>query len=66
MRRLTLIISDITEGKITRENLADIYCVNEWDEDTFPLTYRMINKYQRKYKELVSKLKNASYHTKSL
>ena len=48
--RLLLINSDVTEGKITRENLGDIYCVDKLDDDTFPLTYQMIDKHQRKEK----------------
>ena len=46
--RILLIKSDVTEGKITRENLGDIYCVDKLDDNTFPLTYQMIEKHQRK------------------
>ena len=39
--------------------------VDQLDGNTSPLTYRTINKYQHKDKELVEKLKCANYHTKS-
>ena len=64
LSRLPLIKSDVTESDVTREQLAESYCVDQLDGDTFPLTYRMINKYQRKDKEMVEKLKCANYHTK--
>ena len=65
MSGLPLINYEVTESNITREQLAVIYGVNQLDGDTFPLTYRTINKYQRKDKELAEKLKCANYHTKS-
>ena len=40
------------------------YGFNQLYGNTFPLTYQTINKYQRKDKELVEKLKRANYHTK--
>ena len=64
LRRTPLIKSDVTEGNITRETLSESYCADKVDGDTFPLTYRIIDKYQWKYKELVDKLKCANYHTK--
>ena len=65
LRRLQLISSEITERNIEREILSEIYCVNKLDGNIFPLTYQMIDKYQRKDKELVNKLKHSNYHTKS-
>ena len=64
LNRLPLINSDITESKITRKQLAENYFVDQLDGHTLPLTYQKINKYQRKDKELVEKLKCANYHTK--
>ena len=40
--------SDSTESGITRETLAEIYCVDKLEGDTFPQTHRMIYKYQQK------------------
>ena len=64
MSRIPLIDYEVTERDITREQLAEIYSVDQLDGDTFPLIYRTINKYQRKDKELVENLKCANYHTK--
>ena len=61
LSRLTLISSDVKERKITRDHLSETYCVSKSDSDTFPLTYLMIDKYQRKDKEPVEKLKCANY-----
>ena len=41
-----------------------MYCVDELDIGTFPLTYQIIDKYQCKYKELVDKLKCKNCHDK--
>ena len=56
---------DAEESKTTREHLAERYCVEKLDSDTFPLAYRMIDKYKCKDKELVEKLKHTNYYTKS-
>ena len=61
---ISLIISDVTDSNITRENLAEIYCVYKLDGDTFPLKYQNIEKYQRKYRKMIAKMKRAKYHTK--
>ena len=53
--RMPLLNYDVTESNITREQLAEIYGVDQLDGDTFPLTYQMKNKYQRKDKNLVKK-----------
>ena len=65
LSRLPLINFYVTEINVTREQLAERYSVDQLDGNMFPLTYRTIHKYQRKYKELVEKLKCANYHTKS-
>ena len=65
LSRLPLIDSAESESKITKEMLSESYSVDKLDADTFPLTYRMIDKYQRKDKNLIAKLKSATYHTKS-
>ena len=65
LSRIPLIDYEVTERDITREQLAEIYSVDQLDGDTFPLIYRTINKYQRKDKNMVEKLKCANYHTKS-
>ena len=51
---------------MTRKNLSEIYFVNKLDEDTFPPTFRIIDKYQFKYKGLVEKIKCAICHNKYL
>ena len=66
LSRLILINSDVKKKQITRENLSERYCVSKLDRDTFPLTYLMIDKYKRKDKELVEKLKCANYRKKYL
>ena len=43
-----LIISDVTESDITREHLAERYCVDILDSDAFSLKYRTIEEYQYK------------------
>ena len=65
LSRLLLIISDVTESDITRETLSDTYRVDKLDDNTSPLTYRKIYKYQQKDKELVDKIKFKNHHTKS-
>ena len=60
LSRLPLINSDVTESNITREHLAESYCVNKLDKDTFPITYQTIEKNQRKEKNLVEKIKSAN------
>ena len=65
LSRLPLIKYDVIEIDVTREQLAESYSVDQLDGNILPLTYQTINKYQRKDKELVEKLKCANYHTKS-
>ena len=60
---IPLINSDITESNITRETLYGSYFVNKFYGNMFPLTYLIIDIYQRKYKELVANLKRANCHT---
>ena len=62
--RLPLIKYDVKERNITRVDLAESYGVNKLYCDTPLLTYQTIDKYQRKEKEQVEKLKHANYHTK--
>ena len=50
LSRLPLINSGITESNITRETLSESYCVNKLDVNTFPKTYQMIDKCQRREK----------------
>ena len=38
LSRLPLINSYLTESHITREHLAESYCVDKLDSNTFPLT----------------------------
>ena len=45
---LPLINSDFTDISIMRKQLAESYCVDQLDGNTFPLIYQTINKYQRK------------------
>ena len=56
--------SNVKYVKITRENLADNYCVKKMDNNKFPLTYQNIDKYQQKDKYPVAKLKLENYHNK--
>ena len=65
LSRLPLIGADVTERDITRENLADRYCVKTFDGDEFPLLYQKIEEYELKDKELLDKLKPSNYHTKN-
>ena len=55
--RILLINSDLKQSDITRGNLAEMYCVDKWDSNTFPSIYPTVYKYQRKDKNLVEKLK---------
>ena len=64
LSRLPLMNYDVIERKITREHLAERYCVDKLDSDTLSLIYQSIDKCQRKDKILEEKLKRASYHTK--
>jgi len=55
---------------ITMEMLSESYCVDKLEDDTFPLTFKFIDKYQRKDSTLMGKLKssinkNNGYHTES-
>ena len=59
-----LIDSDVTDREITGEFLADSYSVDKLDDDTLPLIYRTMDKYEPKGKELVAKVKRANYDTK--
>ena len=53
------------DGQVTREALAELYSVDKLDDDTFPLTYKIIDKYQQKDPKLVDKLKHAIYQTET-
>ena len=64
LSRITLINSDVKESDITREHLAEICCIENFNSNTLPLTYCTIDKYQQNNKELSEKLKRANYHTK--
>ena len=46
---------NVTDIEIARVTLYEIHCVDKLDGDVFSLTYLMIDKYQRKYKEMVDK-----------
>ena len=46
LSRIQLIIFDLTESNIAKENLSERYCVNKLDEDTLPFTYQKIDTYQ--------------------
>ena len=48
--RILLIYSNKIERKITREKLAEIYCVNKLYGGILPLTYQIIDQYQQKEK----------------
>ena len=60
LNRVLLINSYIIEINITRGNLSERYCVDKFYSDAFSLTYLMIDKYKRKDKELVDKLKHTN------
>ena len=45
-----LIDSNVTDREITGEVLADSYSVDKLDDDTLPLIYRTIDKYEPKGK----------------
>ena len=53
--------NDIT---VTNEQLSESYGQNELPKDTFPLTYKIFDNYQRKDKDIHAKLKDNVYHTK--
>ena len=58
------------EQDVTMEMLSESYCVDKLEADTFPLTFKFIDKYQRKDSTLMGKLKssinkNNGYHTES-
>ena len=55
MRRHLFKNHNLTESKIAWETFDESHCVDKLDGDVFSLTYRMIDKYQRKYKEMVDK-----------
>ena len=65
MSRLPLIKYDVEDSDVRRGTLAEIYGVHKLDRYTLPLTYQTIEKYQRKLKNLVEKMKSANYHAKS-
>ena len=64
LSRLMLINSCIKEKDTTTGHLSESYCVEKLDSNTLPLTYQTIDKYKRKDKNIVEKLKRANYHTK--
>ena len=66
----------IQECDVDAKYLSETYGIEELEAGTFPLTYKIIDKYQRKDKDLLNKLKRtidsssstdhtSSYHTKS-
>ena len=59
LSRILLINSDIVESNITRKHLPEIYCVEKLYSKKFPLTYRTIDKNQRKDKNMAGKIKSA-------
>ena len=50
-----------SDGQVTREALADLYGVDKLDDDTFPLKYKIIDKYQQKDPKVIDNLKRAVY-----
>jgi len=42
--------SNLIETNITMEDMSESFCVEKLDNDTFPLTYKTIDKFQRKDK----------------
>ena len=50
-----LIKNDVIESDNKWENLAEIYFVDKLHGNTFPLTYRIVDKHQRKYNEILQK-----------
>ena len=62
--RPLFINSEVTESENTRDTLYDSYCVNKLDGDTFQLIYQNIDKYKRKGKKLLAKLKCTNYRNK--
>ena len=52
--RLMLIKYDVTESEIKWESLVEFY-FDKFHGNMFPLTYRIVDKYQQKYKELLQK-----------
>ena len=64
LSRLPFINSEVTESEIKRDTLYDSYCVNKLDGDTFQLIYQKIDKYKRKDKKLLAKLKCTNYRNK--
>ena len=66
----------IQECNVTAQYMSETYGIEELETGTFPLTYKIIDKYQRKDKQLLKILKRtidsntstdhtSSYHTKS-
>ena len=49
----------IQESDVSESYLAETYGVDKLEAGTFPLTYKILNKYQRKGEQLLSKLKRA-------
>ena len=52
------------ETTVSHTELAENYGVDDLPLDTFPLTYKIMDKYQRKDKEILNKLKMKVYHAK--
>ena len=52
------------EKSVTDEELAEYYGMDDLPKDTFPLTYKVIDRYQRKDTHIRKKLKSNTYHTK--
>ena len=61
LSRLPKTESHVTDSKITREYLAECYGLDKLDSDTFPLNYKLIDKFQQKDHILADKLKRAIY-----
>ena len=65
LSRLPKMEGNVTDGNITREALAELNGVDKLDDDTFPLKYKIIDKFQQKDPKLVDKLKRAIYQTET-
>jgi hypothetical protein len=53
---------EFEEHTVTDTELAEYYGMDDLPKDTFPLTYKILDKYQRKDKEILNKLKKKTYH----
>ena len=62
-----------SEQDVTKETLSESYGLDALEPDTFPLSFKYIDKYQSKDSSLMGKLKSSldtakdnGYHTKSI